>query len=258
MLYGTGRGLLLVGAVLRVAAIVKVAMKESLILAQLAALLVRLLVGQFSHSGQGRPPMYGDYEAQRHWMELTRALPVGDWYRHCADNDLLYWGLDYPPLTAYVSWLFGLLAEGVVPDLVTLHTSRGYEGVSGKLFMRATVLLSDVIVYFPSVVLMATLFDEGASDSKKRKSKKQDGAPVITVVSFRLLSVLLVPSLLLIDHGHFQYNSVSVGLAVLGAYCITTNRTSSKRLLLPVAKLQADVPLLLTGFFRRAREEDLQ
>ena len=47
--------------------------------------------------------MFGDYEAQRHWMELTIHLPVQQWYRY----DLQYWGLDYPPLTAYISWICG-------------------------------------------------------------------------------------------------------------------------------------------------------
>ena len=49
------------------------------------------------------PPMHGDYEAQRHWMEVTTQLPVSEWYFY----DLQYWGLDYPPLTAYHSWLLG-------------------------------------------------------------------------------------------------------------------------------------------------------
>ncbi len=49
--------------------------------------------------------MYGDYEAQRHWMELTIHLPTRRWYTY----DLQYWGLDYPPLTAYVSWLCGIV-----------------------------------------------------------------------------------------------------------------------------------------------------
>jgi alpha-1,3-glucosyltransferase len=56
-------------------------------------------------SGKNTPPMYGDYEAQRHWMELTIHLPIREWYTY----DLQYWGLDYPPLTAYVSWLCGML-----------------------------------------------------------------------------------------------------------------------------------------------------
>jgi alpha-1,3-glucosyltransferase len=55
--------------------------------------------------GQSTPPMYGDYEAQRHWMELTVHLPLRQWYTY----DLPYWGLDYPPLTAYISWMCGIL-----------------------------------------------------------------------------------------------------------------------------------------------------
>lgn len=47
--------------------------------------------------------MHGDFEAQRHWMELTIHLPTFKWYTY----DLQYWGLDYPPLTAYHSWLSG-------------------------------------------------------------------------------------------------------------------------------------------------------
>lgn len=49
--------------------------------------------------------MYGDFEAQRHWMEITIHLPLSKWYTY----DLPYWGLDYPPLTAYHSWLLGKL-----------------------------------------------------------------------------------------------------------------------------------------------------
>lgn len=55
--------------------------------------------------GQATPPMFGDYEAQRHWLELTIHLPFRQWYTY----DLQYWGLDYPPLTAYVSWICGIM-----------------------------------------------------------------------------------------------------------------------------------------------------
>lgn len=30
-------------------------------------------------AGAGTPPKFGDYEAQRHWMELTTHLPVKQW-----------------------------------------------------------------------------------------------------------------------------------------------------------------------------------
>ncbi len=85
------------------------------------------------------PPRFGDYEAQRHWMEITLNLPVKGWcapgaaclasllcagspvihgdlaplcrYTNSTDNDLDYWGLDYPPLSAYQ-----VRASGETPD----------------------------------------------------------------------------------------------------------------------------------------------
>jgi len=35
--------------------------------------------------------MFGDYEAQRHWMEITYNLPINEWYNQTKDNDLMYW-----------------------------------------------------------------------------------------------------------------------------------------------------------------------
>jgi alpha-1,3-glucosyltransferase len=68
-----------------------------------AAALFRWAVGFWPYSGFQAPPMHGDFEAQRHWMELTANLPVAEWYFY----DLQWWGLDYPPLTAYHSWVLG-------------------------------------------------------------------------------------------------------------------------------------------------------
>lgn len=30
--------------------------------------------------GMGKGPLFGDLEAQRHWMEITIHLPIYDWY----------------------------------------------------------------------------------------------------------------------------------------------------------------------------------
>ena len=86
------------------------------------ALVVRWGVSLWPHSGESQPPLYGDYEAQRHWQEITVNLELADWYRNTTDNDLLYWGLDYPPLTAYHSYLTGLLAQHLNSSYVSLYT----------------------------------------------------------------------------------------------------------------------------------------
>ena len=43
----------------------------------LIACTVRLMISVWGYSGAGTPPMYGDYEAQRHWLEITTNLPIG-------------------------------------------------------------------------------------------------------------------------------------------------------------------------------------
>lgn len=90
-------------------------------------LLIRAAVSLHSYSGSGNPPKYGDFEAQRHWMEITINLPPQDWYTNSTSNDLNYWGLDYPPLTAYQSYFHGLVLRFFDPDSMALFTSRGYE-----------------------------------------------------------------------------------------------------------------------------------
>ena len=39
-------------------------------------------------AGEGQPPMYGDYEAQRHWMEITYNLPIHEWCGASKTNPL--------------------------------------------------------------------------------------------------------------------------------------------------------------------------
>jgi alpha-1,3-glucosyltransferase len=151
--------------------------------------------------------MYGDFEAQRHWLEITAALPVQDWYRNTTQNDLLYWGLDYPPLTAYFSLALAKAAEKVVPEAVALHSSRGTETPETKLFMRASAIVSDVLVFFPAAVAFVTSYH----DRKDRRLRA-------------LALILLQPALILIDHGHFQYNAVSLGLALWAFVLIGAGR----------------------------------
>ena len=44
---------------------------EGVIVAAIGAVLLRLMVGLHGYSGQGVAPRFGDYEAQRPWMEIT-------------------------------------------------------------------------------------------------------------------------------------------------------------------------------------------
>lgn len=169
------------------------------ILQSVIAIAIRMCVSLNDYSGAGKKPMYGDYEAQRHWMEITYNLPVKEWYVNSTSNDLMYWGLDYPPLTAYHSWVCGYIAHKINPQWVKLKASRGFESYEHKLFMRYTVLAVDILIFFPVVFL---LFKQMEPDEKHCNKG--------------VLMTLLYPGLILIDHGHFQYNCVSLGFLLLG------------------------------------------
>ncbi|TFK40795.1 glucosyltransferase [Crucibulum laeve] len=151
------------------------------------------------------PPMYGDYEAQRHWMELTVHLPIQQWYTY----DLQYWGLDYPPLTAYVSWFCGIIANWIQPSWVALDKSRGIESPGSKVFMRSTVVFFDMLVYIPALLMFARTWQ----GSRSRRTQE-----------LALLTLLLQPALLLIDFGHFQYNSVMLGFTLLAINFFATGQ----------------------------------
>lgn len=178
------------------------------------ALLLRILVGYQPHSGQdnfhGSKVAYGgDYEAQRHWLEITWHLPVGDWYYY----DLEYWGLDYPPLTAYVSYVCGALSHFLVgPETVALDTSRGYENdPTHKAFMRATVYVLDALIYFPAVYYCFKALWRQRKAGNVLESFDYDFMRSVLIA-------LLQPAIILIDHGHFQYNTVALGLSLWGLY----------------------------------------
>ncbi|XP_033738805.1 dolichyl pyrophosphate Man9GlcNAc2 alpha-1,3-glucosyltransferase-like [Pecten maximus] len=177
------------------------------LLVALIAVLVRWCVSLCKYSGAGKGPMYGDYEAQRHWMEITYNLPVQEWYNQTARNDLQYWGLDYPPLTAYHSWICGYIANQINPDWVALKSSRGFESPEHKLFMRYTVLAADILFFFPVVFLMFM-----KSGQTKYAASKAN------------ILMLLSPGLILIDHGHFQYNCISLGFVLLAVMLIGKGR----------------------------------
>ncbi|XP_060533627.1 dolichyl pyrophosphate Man9GlcNAc2 alpha-1,3-glucosyltransferase [Cylas formicarius] len=182
----------------------------------LVAVLLRCCTTLHPYSGQGTPPMYGDYEAQRHWMEITTNLPVKDWYRNTTDNNLMVWGLDYPPLTAYHMYLCGRFARVLNENFTKLHESRGHESEAHKLFMRYTVLMGDMLIFIPGIILYYyTCVNLRRSDEKKNK-KKPKALLGLKIMDYSLSIVLglLYPGIILIDHGHFQYNSISLGLFV--------------------------------------------
>ncbi|KAH9999742.1 glycosyltransferase family 57 protein [Xylariaceae sp. FL0662B] len=169
--------------------------------------LFRWAAGLWGYSGYQKPPMFGDYEAQRHWMEITTHLPISQWYFH----DLEWWGLDYPPLTAYHSWLLGKIGSIIDPSWFALYTSRGSDDPVLKVFMRATVVVSEYLIYIPAVVIFV------------RRYSRLFGVAQWTA-SVALVAILMQPATILIDHVHFQYNTVMLGFVLASMSSMVAGR----------------------------------
>lgn len=189
-------------------------MVAKVVLAVSTAMLIRSMISLHPYSGQNTPPMFGDFEAQRHWQEIVVNLPIADWYRNTTDNDLMYWGLDYPPLTAYHTYVVGRAAQNINPKFVELHDSRGLTDDLHKHFMRTTVLVADLLIYIPAILICCQMI------SKKNWFKNDDRLKYVYVAV-----AILYPGQILIDNGHFQYNNISLGLAAVAIIFVLRNQT---------------------------------
>lgn len=73
--------------------------------------------------------------------------------------------------------------------------------------MRGSVWLTDVCLFLPILLTVLPIFD---SSDKKHQSPLSKHC--------WLFLLLICPPLLLIDHGHFQYNHVPLGLTLLSSF----------------------------------------
>ncbi|KAG0501262.1 hypothetical protein HPP92_001334 [Vanilla planifolia] len=132
-----------------------------------------------------------DFEVHRHWLALTSSLPLSRWYLDISSP----WTLDYPPLFAYFSFLLSLPASLIDPTITDLIAGQNYSAPSAIVFLRLTVCAADLILLLGVHRLTARL------PSLNRR--------VI------LALVLWSPSLLIVDHIHFQYNGFLLGILLL-------------------------------------------
>jgi alpha-1,3-glucosyltransferase len=172
----------------------------------LLAVIVRVLVGLGGYSGKGDWPQLGDFEAHRNWMSITVNRSLDGWYW---EGDSTWWRIDYPPIAAYLSYIFGLIYYSIEPQSLLLQ--QGYESESLTAYMRFTTLLTDLLFLIPALTLLIS------HTSPFHK-------PPTHLFFASVLLVLLKPDIILIDHGHFQYNSVALGLIIYSIYCVLTDR----------------------------------
>eukprot|EP00898_Chlorokybus_atmophyticus_P001400 jgi/Chlat1/2260/Chrsp17S02789 len=130
-----------------------------------------------------------DFEVHRNWMAVTSSLPPSKWYTEATSK----WTLDYPPLFAAFEYVLSLFAPLFDPKMLQV-SEAGYTSPGTVLYQRLTVVLSEA-------VLVTGVARFCANFTPVRRG----------TVAFL---VFFSPALIVVDHLHFQYNGMLLGLLV--------------------------------------------
>ena len=84
-----------------------------------------------------------DFEVHRNWKAITNSLPISEWYFYSENK----WTLDYPPLFAFMEYILGKVSKLFDQNITSLEKFN-YNSITCKIFMRATVLLGDIFLFF--------------------------------------------------------------------------------------------------------------
>jgi alpha-1,3-glucosyltransferase len=131
-----------------------------------------------------------DFEVHRNWLAITHSLPLSQWYV----DETSEWTLDYPPLFAWFEYALSQVGQYLDPGMVVV-SNLNHASEATVIFQRATVVVTEAVLIF-AVYLF---------------SKRTKPAFFTTL----LFLVALNPGLLIVDHTHFQYNGLLLGIFML-------------------------------------------
>lgn len=155
-----------------------------------------------------------DFDVHRNWKALTRQVDISEWYWNDVSGRTVH-TLDYPPAFAFFEYI---LSNNPITHLVLPQGDRCLELLPDTdnepseacvVFQRTSVILGDCILWIGSYF---------ACWAYHYKMPVQ-----LTVSSFLL--IVLNPALLWLDHIHFQYNGMMIGVLMssLGCFMMGNN-----------------------------------
>lgn len=156
-----------------------------------------------------------DFDVHRNWLAITKQLPLSEWYFDDLDGGTRH-TLDYPPAFAWFQYLLAhsplatLLLSLFLPDddhdrcLDLLPDDDNTPSDACVAFQRITV-----IVVGDLVLWMGAYFCCHAMHPTETP---------LAVISFLL--IIFNPALLWLDHVHFQYNGMLLGILLASLGCL--------------------------------------
>lgn len=173
-----------------------------------------------------------DFEVHRNWLSIVHHLPPSEWYHEHTSE----WTMDYPPLFAWFqSCLAQIAALFLDPDALRISPTP-VQSKSLLYFQRTSVILCDFVLIYSIY-----RFSAGFHQACRRK------------VLFCL--VLFDAGLLMVDHIHFQYNTLLLALIILSISHIRAEQDLRAALLYTIVIMMKHTflyvaPLYLVYLFR--------
>ncbi|KAF4036356.1 ALG6/ALG8 glycosyltransferase family protein [Phytophthora infestans] len=143
-----------------------------------------------------------DFEVHRNWLSLTHELPRHLWYHENTSE----WTLDYPPFFAYFEYALSFIAAAVDKSILQISATPVFSP-SILLFQRLSVIMSDVVLFYALHAYCSSWPTVTTTEWAFSKAKR---------LAIMLITVLDA-GLLYVDHIHFQYNGMLLGLLILSA-----------------------------------------
>ena len=147
-----------------------------------------------------------DFEVHRNWMAITSQLPLSQWYNEATSE----WTLDYPPFFAWFERLLAIGAARCDPGMLAISATP-YASAETVAYQRSTVIAADVLLLLGSAALAAA----------------QSPAPSRADRQLSVTLAFLNGGLLLVDHVHFQYNGMMIGLLLVSVALVATGHERS-------------------------------
>jgi len=163
-----------------------------------------------------------DFHVHRNWLATTRHLPLNQWYFDDVGGRTVH-TLDYPPGFGWFEYLLGsnFITDGMVKQgwldtrcLELLPDDDNEPSERCVLFHRCTVILSDVVLFLGAYFASITY---GTQTHNGKEATK---------LSFFL--IITNPGLIMLDHIHFQYNGMLLGILLCSVACIIRGSLGGK------------------------------
>jgi alpha-1,3-glucosyltransferase len=141
-----------------------------------------------------------DFDVHRNWLAITHQLPLSEWYFDNVNGTTVH-TLDYPPAFAYFEWILSNnpITQYVLPAndrcLDLLPDSDNTPSDACVIFQRSTVIISDLVLWMGAYTACRAMYA---------------GSKAYSTMSFLLIA--FNPGLLWLDHIHFQYNGMLLGI----------------------------------------------